>query len=212
MSFFSGFHGASGTSRVFQGLFILHWQPVVFWDNFQCKCFDGQGWIIPALQVVWRLWPKWACWVGISPSAFRRYPGIALCGHAGCGDAGTLIGAINLVVKSSTKFLFYTDAWICKIGLFFFFLPFKFVYLSSPAISQSMPVNMYGLNRWWYQTWFSLCLFKALPGVLTLALTSLLNYWLFFSSFSRIQRLSLGYCLAISTGIRRSWWRGKQPL
>lgn len=124
---------------------ILHWQPFVFWDSFQPKCFDGQGWIILALQVVWNCGKNgYDGWKSTLP-ACCRHPGIALCGHAGCGDVGTVVGVINLVLKSSTKFSFYTDAWIYRVGLVFF--PFKFPYLSSPAISQSMPVNMYCLNR-----------------------------------------------------------------
>lgn len=44
--------------------------------------------------------------------AFYRHPGIALCGHAGCGDVGTVVAVINLVLKSSTKSSFYIDTWI----------------------------------------------------------------------------------------------------
>lgn len=44
--------------------------------------------------------------------AFYRHPGIALSGHAGRGDVGTVVAVINLVLKSSTKSSFYIDAWI----------------------------------------------------------------------------------------------------
>lgn len=186
---------------------ILHRQPVVFWDSFQPKCFDGQGNIL-ALQVVWRLWQKWVWWVEISPSCILRHPGVALCGHVGCGDTGTVVGVNSLVLKSSTKFSFYIDAWIYRVGGFFVLLNSSICHVQlfpSPCQWTCIVWTDDVIRHSGFPFAYSkLCLVFSLPSWF-------LNYWLFFSSFSRIQRLSLEYCLAISTGIRRSWWRGKQP-